>query len=185
MVKQYLGVDLDNGGELNLKDPNVQTKLANATVLYVASKAKDMAGSEATLGDLANFLSENSNKSSKDLFGELLATYDVRGGALSYGLALGYLNSKYASDDFKQQYSNDAPGAASDIYGIIAAAPKDPGFQDYLKNENKGANADMKAFLGALQIINDYDVEFDVSNPNAFNSDQTLALLQGILNSGK
>lgn len=185
MVKQYLGVDLDNGGELNLKDPNVQTKLANATVLYVASKAKDMAGSEATLGELTNFLSENSNLPSKDLFGELLGTYDVRGGALSYGLALGYLNSEHASPDFKKRFSNDTPGAAKDIYEIIAAAPKDEGFQDYLKDENKGANADMKAFLGALQIINDYDVEFDVSNPNAFNSDQTLALLQGILNSGK
>lgn len=185
MVKQYLGVDLDKGGELNLKDPNVQTKLANATVLYVASNAKDMAGSEATLGELTNFLSENSNLPSKDLFGGVLSEFDVRGGALSYGLALGYLNSEHASDDFKKQYSNDAPGAASDIYGIIAAAPKDKGFQAYLDDQEKGAKADMKAFLGALQIINDYDVEFDVSNPNAFNSDQTLALLQGILNSGK
>ena len=185
MVKQYLGVDLDNGGTLDLSDPVIQTKLANATVLYVASNARDMAGSETVLGELTGFLSTYSNLPSKDLFGGVLKEFDVRGGALSYGLALGYLNSTYASDDFKKQYSNDAPGAASDIYGIIAAAPKDEGFQAYLDDQEKGANADMKAFLGALQIINDYDVEFDVSNPNAFNSDQTLALLQGVLNSGK
>lgn len=43
--------------------------------------------------------------------------------------------------------------------------------------------ADMKAYLGALQIIDNYKVEFDVSKENPFNDDQTLALLQSILNS--
>ena len=47
----------------------------------------------------------------------------------------------------------------------------------------------MKAYLGALQVINDskgtYDFTFDTSSSNAFNDDRTLALLQGVLNSGK
>lgn len=186
MVKQYLGVDLDNGGTLDTSDPVIQTKLANATVLYVASKAQDMAGDQDFLNDCTDYLAaDHSGKTSNQIFSGMLSNFGVEGGALSYGLALGYLNSSYASDDFKKLYSNDTPGTAKDVYELAVAAPQDKGFQDYLKNQEKGANADMKAFLGALQIINDYNVEFDVSSSNAFNSDQTLALLQGILNSGK
>lgn len=186
MVKQYLGVDLDKGGTLDTSDPVIQTKLANATVLYVASKAQDMAGDQDFLNDCTNYLAADySGKTSNQIFSGMLSDFGVEGGALSYGLALGYLNSSYASDDFKKLYSNDTPGTAKDVYELAVAAPQDKGFQDYLKNQEKGADADMKAFLGALQIINDYNVEFDVSSSNAFNSDQTLALLQGILNSGK
>lgn len=61
-------------------------------------------------------------------------------------------------------------------------------YQEYLKDTDKGAEADMKAYLSALQVINDrkkYGVDFDISSDMAFNDDQTLALLQGILNSGK
>lgn len=186
MVKQYLGVDLDHGGTLNLSDPVIQTKLANATVLYVASQAKEMADAGKPFSDaILSVLENTKDKDSKTAFSMLLKEANVGGGALSYGLALGYLNSEYASDPFKQQFSNNTPGTAQDVYQLAVAAPKDSGFQDYLKDKNKGADADMKAFLGALQIINNYKGEFDVSNPNAFNSDQTLALLQGILNSGK
>lgn len=170
-------------GEPNIKDPAVKKKLANATVLYVASKAKDM--TDAQCVDVLERLRNKNYPNSKDQFVDIFKETGVEGGALSYGLALGYLNSTHASKEFKEKFSNDAPGAASDIYEIIAAAPKDKGFQAYLDDQEKGANADMKAFLGALQIINEYDVEFDVSSSNAFNSDQTLALLQGILNSGK
>lgn len=170
-------------GEPNINDPAVKKKLANATVLYVASKAKDMTDEQCA--DVLERLRNKKYPNSKDQFVDIFTETGVEGGALSYGLALGYLNSTHASKEFKEKFSNDAPGAASDIYEIIAAAPKDKGFQAYLDDQEKGANADMKAFLGALQIINDYDVEFDVSSSNAFNSDQTLALLQGILNSGK
>lgn len=186
MVKQYLGVDLEHGGTLDTSDPVIRTKLANATVLYVASKAKENADDGEEFSNvILRVLEDEKDKDSKTAFTTLLQETGVSGGALSYGLALGYLNSKYASDPFKEQFSNDTPGAAKDVYQLAVAAPQDSGFQAYLADKNKGANADMKAFLGALQIINGYKGEFDVSNPNAFNSDQTLALLQGILNSGK
>ena len=170
-------------GAPNINDPAVKKKLANATVLFVASKAKDM--NEARCEEVLDYLLDEDYPNSKDKFVTIFNDTGVEGGALSYGLALGYLNSTHASKEFKEKFSNDAPGAAGDIYEIIAAAPKDKGFQDYLKDEKKGASADMKAFFGALQIINGYNGEFDVSSSNAFNSDQTLALLQGILNSGK
>ena len=186
MVKQYLGVDLEHGGTLDTSDPVIQTKLANATVLYVASKAQSKANDKEFLSDCMNYLAaDHSGENSNQIFSGMLNYFGVEGGALSYGLALGYLNSSHATKEFKEQYSNDTPGKAKDVYELAVAAPQDKGFQAYLEDKNKGANADMKAFLGALQIINDYNVEFDVSNPNAFNSDQTLALLQGILNSGK
>lgn len=175
--------EFNSEGEPNINDPAVKKKLANATVLFVASKAKDM--NEARCKEVLDYLLDNSYPTSKDQFVSIFNDTGVEGGALSYGLALGYLNSTHASKDFKEKFSNDAPVAASDIYEIIAAAPKDKGFQAYLDDPEKGAKADMKAFFGALQIINGYKGEFDVSNPNAFNSDQTLALLQGILNSGK
>ena len=186
MVKQYLGVDLEHGGTLDTSDPVIQTKLANATVLYVASKAKENADDGEEFSNvILSVLKDEKDKDSKTAFTTLLRETGVSGGALSYGLALGYLNSEYASAPFKEQFSNDKPSAAKDVYQLAVAAPQDSGFQAYLDDKNKGANADMKAFLGALQIINGYKGEFDVSNPNAFNSDQTLALLQGILSSGK
>ena len=47
----------------------------------------------------------------------------------------------------------------------------------------------MNAYLSALQIISEsktkYGVTFDTSSSNAFNDDQTLALLQAVLNSKK
>ena len=61
----------------------------------------------------------------------------------------------------------------------------DEKYKDYLKANEKGIMADMDGYLGAMQIISNYDVKFDVSNPNAFNDDQTLALLQAVLNSKK
>ena len=62
-------------------------------------------------------------------------------------------------------------------------------YKKYLDDTDKGAEADMKAYLGALQVISEsqdkYGFTFDTSSSNAFNNDQTLALLQGVLNSGK
>ena len=60
-------------------------------------------------------------------------------------------------------------------------------YKNYLDDQDKGAKADMQAYLSALQVISEsegkYGVTFDTSSSNAFNNDQTLALLQAILNS--
>ena len=62
-------------------------------------------------------------------------------------------------------------------------------YHDYVNDNSKGAEADMNAYLSALQIISEsktkYGVTFDTSSSNAFNDDQTLALLQAVLNSKK
>ena len=61
----------------------------------------------------------------------------------------------------------------------------DKGFSEYANSDKKGAKSDMAGYLGAMRIINDYNVQFDISNNNAFNDDQALALLQAVLNSKK
>ena len=57
----------------------------------------------------------------------------------------------------------------------------------YVKANDKGVSADMDGYLSALRVISEsqknYGVKFDISSSNAFNDDQTLALLQAILNS--
>ena len=62
---------------------------------------------------------------------------------------------------------------------------KEDKINEYMASTNKGAAADMDGYLGALRIISDHDAKFDVSSENAFNDDQTLALLQAVLKSKK
>ena len=98
-----------------------------------------------------------------------------------------YGNSDYASETFKETLKTTDPKNKDGLKNLLVALMDDGNKggkpQDYLTGENKGAKADMKAYLGALQIINDYNVEFDVSKDNPFNDDKALALLQSVLNS--
>lgn len=163
---------LSKTGKTNLNELT-KTEIANATVLHVASKAKGMTGTE------------------------VLATYQTGGedavvekygmlpyAALMYGTMTGYANSEYASDDFKKAMQTP-PKGITDVKTLIGKMNADPNAAKYMQSSSKGAVADMDGYLGAMQIISDYNSKFDVSNPNAFNDDQTLALLQAVLNSKK
>lgn len=156
-----------------------KTQIANATVLYVASKAKDMNAADvlATL----NSNGGNNVQGVFDNYGKLPSA------ALMYGTMVGYAKSDYASKDFKaaMQTPPTSIGQVMKLFTDMTNTEKEPKIGDYMTATNKGAAADMDGYLGALRIINNYDVKFDVSNPNAFNDDQTLALLQAVLNSKK
>ena len=109
--------------------------------------------------------------------------------ALMYGTMVGYAQSNYSKDngDF-QKAMQTPPTNLGDVMDRLTLMQNDPGFGDYMKATDKGVAADMDGYLSALRIINDskkYGVEFDISSSNAFNDDQTLALLQAILNSKK
>ena len=173
--------------ELNKKlnrDPE-NTEIANATILYVASKAQKMNNNE--------FLDEviaHPEKVMNDILTKNKESEPLAKAALLYGTMTAYGNSVYASPDFKKTLKETKPTDTAAIAQLLVALMEDGNKggkpQDYLKNENKGAKADMTAYLSALQIINEsnkYGVEFDVSKKNPFNDDQALALLQGILNS--
>ena len=155
-------------------------EIANATILYVASKAGSMNNDEFLNGVISNpegVMSDIYEKQNDPL----------TKAALLYGTMTAYGNSDYASETFKETLKTTDPKNKDDLKNLLAALMEDGNKggkpQDYLTGENKGAKADMKAYLGALQIINDYNVEFDVSKDNPFNDDKALALLQSVLNS--
>lgn len=155
-------------------------EIANATILYVASKAGSMNNDEFLNGVISN---------PEGVMGDIYAKQNdpLTKAALLYGTMTAYGNSDYASETFKETLKTTDPKNKDDLKNLLEALMDDGNKggkpQDYLTGENKGAKADMKAYLGALQIINDYNVEFDVSKDNPFNDDKALALLQSVLNS--
>lgn len=164
---------LSKTGKTNLNDLT-NTEIANATVLHVASKAKDM-----TAAGVLNTLN------SKGVDGVFTDYGMLPSAALMYGTMVGYAKSDYASPEFKAAMQTPPTGISQvmKLFSDMTNTEKEPKINDYMQSTDKGAAADMDGYLGALRIINNYDVKFDVSNPNAFNDDQTLALLQAILNS--
>lgn len=155
--------------DLNDLDP---TQIANATVLYVASKANDM-----TAESVLNTFNTEGIEAVMRENGTLPTA------ALMYGTMVGFANSNYVTSEEFKNAMKTPPTSISGVWSLLNKMTDDPGVKEYMKSTNKGAAADMYGYLGALRIINDYNVKFDVSSENAFNDDQTLALLQAILNS--
>lgn len=162
-------------GKTNLDDLT-NTEIANATVLYVASKAKNM--------DAAGVLETLNGNGGNNVTGVFDKYGKLPSAALMYGTMTGYANSKYASEEFKTAMKTP-PEGIGDVLTLFNQMTSDRGVGDYMKSTDKGVAADMDGYLGALRIISDHDAKFDVSNKNAFNDDQTLALLQAVLNSKK
>lgn len=170
--KEYLKTKT---GKEDLNDLT-QPEIANATVLYVASKANGM-----TAADVLSTLNSNGGNNVQgvfDKYGKLPSA------ALMYGTMVGYAKSDYASDKFKAAMQTP-PTGINQVMTLFTQMTSDKRVGEYMQSTDKGVAADMDGYLGAMRIINDYDVKFDVSNPNAFNDDQTLALLQAVLNSKK
>lgn len=155
-----------------------KTQIANATVLYVASKANGM-----TAADVLNTFNSNGGNNIDGVIDKykMLPT-----AALMYGTMVGYANSTKCDPkgSFKTKMQTP-PTRIKQVMDLFTEMTKDKGFRDYMQAPDKGVAADMDGYLGALRIINDYDANFDVSSENAFNDDQTLALLQAVLNSKK
>lgn len=187
---------------LHDSDDATRSKFANELVLYVASKADGMNDPGKLDSYLATLKGDGTNVKGPTYLGSKNGVANESKAedlALAFGVAVGYANSQYASQTVKDRYAaatNTADGKVD--YTTLLAIMDDlnktdsevnraerENYTKYLNDKNKGAEADMKAYLSALQIINDYKGEFDVSSSNAFNDDRTLALLQGILNSGK
>ena len=166
---------LSKTGKTNLNELT-KTEIANATVLYVASKANGM-----TAADVLTTLNSDGGNNVQGVFkkyGKLPSA------ALMYGTMTGYANSKYASEEFKTAMKTP-PTGISQVMMLLKQMTSDEKVRDYMQSTDKGVAADMDGYLGALRIISDYDAKFDVSSENAFNDDQTLALLQAVLNSKK
>ena len=189
-------LDVASVNDLQSADAAKRTQFANEMVLYVAKKAKDMNTKE----NLDNYLTTlKGDETSGPRSPMQLAT--AGGGnptapelALALGVTTSYANSKYASDEIKETYAKATANGNVDYGKLLGIMDKMTGetekanYKNYLDDKDKVAEADMKAYLGALQIISEskeYGFTFDTSSSNAFNGDRTLALLQGVLNSGK
>ena len=160
-------------GKTNLNELT-KTEIANATVLHVASKANGM-----TAADVMTTLNSSGVDGVFNAYGTLPSA------ALMYGTMVGYAKSEYASESFKNEMKTPPTGIRQVMALFNDMTTKEEKINDYMASTNKGAAADMDGYLGALRIINDYNAKFDVSSENAFNDDQTLALLQAVLNSKK
>lgn len=169
-----------------------RTQFANKMVLYVAGEADDMNTTEKLNSYLTTLKGDGTSGPSSPM--QLATAGRAPDLALALGVATSYANSKYASDEIKNTYAEATADGTVDYGKLLGLMNKmtdeteKGNYQKYLDDTDKGAEADMKAYLGALQVIserNKYGVDIDISSSNAFNNDQTLALLQGILNSGK
>jgi prepilin-type N-terminal cleavage/methylation domain-containing protein len=163
------------------------TEIANATVLYIASKANQM--------DIS-YIKENLG--TKDGEDKIIQKYGMLPyAALMYGTMTGYANSGLATKDFEKLMEVPPLGLYKDkekdgvnhlsVFNLFSEMTKDPNFLStyWPDSTDKGASSDMAGYLGAMQIINDYNGQFNISDPNAFNNEDTLALLQAVLNSKK
>lgn len=144
--------------------------VANAVVMYVASKASGMDAatilSEAQSGNVSTVMTK---------YGTLPSA------ALLYGVMTGYANSEYASEEFKTAYATK-PSSISDVVTLYNKMTNDSGAEKYMNSESeKNVLSDMNGYLGALELVNDNADKFDITDPNVFNNNTTLALLQGIL----
>lgn len=163
-------------GKTDLNDLT-NTEIANATVLYVASKAKNM-----TAEDVLNTF----NSSGGDIT-KVMEKYDaLPTAALMYGTMVGYANSTKCDPNgsFKAKMQTP-PTGISQVMERFTEMTKEEGFSAYMQANDKGVAADMDGYLGAMRIISDYDIRFDISEKDAFNNKDTLALLQAVLNSKK
>lgn len=174
---------------LNKKDLSTLsgTEIANATVLYIASKANQM--------DISDIKENLGTKGGEE---KIIQKYGMLPyAALMYGTMTGYVNSGLASPDF-EKLMETPPLSLKDnkvkdgkthlsVFNLLSEMTKDPNFlpKYWPDSAEKGASSDMAGYLGAMQIINDYNGQFNISDPNAFNNEQTLALLKAVLNSKK
>ncbi len=181
-----LEVPKDQRDDLTKLDKETKTKLANEIVLHVAGNASGMKS------NMQAYLDKLKEENAGPLNLATVAGSDYGSNvALALGVAAGYLNSNYADPELQQVYKSNPQEV---LMGFVTnfdtmSATEQKKYHDYVNDNSKGAEADMNAYLSALQIISEsqtkYGVTFDTSSSNAFNDDQTLALLQAVLNSKK
>ena len=158
--------------EYGLDENASSTKVANSTILYVASKAPSMNAQK-----MMNTIKSDPANAVETLMNEngMIPT-----AAMMYGVITGYANSNYASDTFKAAYGT-APTGISDVTNLFNQMAGEANFNAYAASETKGAQADMDGYLGAMQVISNYEDSFDVNDANTFNNEKAMKLLNTIL----
>ena len=122
------------------------TEIANATVLYVASKAKDMNAQDV----LTTMTDPSKWEGAKNGEEAVMAKYGaLPTAALMYGAMTGYANSTYASNDFKTAMKTP-PKNLGDVFTLLNKMTNDTpekggkgDYTGYVKANDKGVSADM------------------------------------------
>ena len=200
MFSQWLteGGDLSGyfGGEENyqafleqfgLTTESSSVEKANAMVKYLASQAANM--KQADVDALfENVIMTGAVPVDKDLLPNLAAFY---------GVMTGYANSEYVSEGFKNLYNNTTVTGIDDVETLMDAfiADSESNYENFLAYyglDSEGnptgssqAKSDLEGYLSALSLLDNFDVQIDMTDPDAFNSVSIKALLQGILNASK
>lgn len=161
------------------------TELANASVLYLASVYNSSDGSYN-----ASTASEAIAKAMSEGDASLIQNFTnagngnaLAGAAMAYALTISYANSDYVTAEESAAIKEQA----SKVTGVTSMLTyvknvNDDKFKEYLASES--ATKDVDGYLGAMQLVNDYGGNVDVSQEGVYGSDDVLALLQGILNGG-
>ena len=160
-------------------DSDFDKKVANAMVLYLSDQAGDM-NAEEIFGQLAK------EDGTVDLDLETLDKVIDENGklptyALMFAVVTGYANSDYATDEFKAYYNSNPPEGITEVTELVTKMANTVGSKEYVKND---ALQDMTGYLGALDVINTYKGEIDITSDIAYENNKTLALLQAILAAG-
>ena len=149
-----------------ITDETDKTEVANALVMYTASKTQGVKASDINVNDLDSVINE---------YGYIPTA------AMMYGVISGYANSDYASDEFKASYQTP-PTGVTDVLNLVSTMQNDPNFMDYYNNSgDKGLNADLDGYLAAMEIVNGHEDSFDLKNPDVFTDENANGLLNGIL----
>lgn len=157
----------------SITDSSSATEIANATAMYVASKAEGMKTAEV-------MAIINQNVANNDPMGALTDVSEEYGKlpayAMMYGVMTNYAKSGYASDTFLQAFESK-PDSLTDVGNLYGKMCTDAEFGKYAKSD---LTSDVDGYLGALEVISEYEGSFDLADENAFNNAKTQALLSGI-----
>lgn len=158
-----------------LDENSTSTQVSNATILYVASKASSMNAAEIM----------NTMQNAPNLDAGMEAVIQKYGplptAALMYGAVTGYAHSDYASSDFQNYYKNNPPKNLTEAFAIATKMTMEENYSSYSASTTDGALCDMDGYLGALQIISNYEDSFNINNAHTFNDDSAIKLMNAIL----
>lgn len=150
-----------------LTEDSSDAEIANATVMYVADKL-----SGTTSADITETFKNGGAEAVVGQYGSIPTA------AMMYGLMTGYANSEFGTN-----YTLTEPTGVNEVLGQFANLyATDTKFQEYFNNTTgKGGSADMDGFFAAMDVVNNYEGNFDLTDENLFVSDETNALLESLL----
>jgi len=159
----------------SLDSNSSETEIANATVLYVASQAANINPDEV-------FGMVSSGKTD-----QIAGQYGmIPTAAMIYGVMSGYANSEYASPEFKESFKT-TPEGIGEVFELYSQMALEGNRDAYLNAAEGGAKNDLAGYLGALSVLNENSGKFedDLNNEDLFSNEDTLKMLQEILQQAK